>query len=189
MKNFLIICFAAFLSQAALAQQTTTTTPAPEAPKKACCAAGAQKDGKACCAKGTEKAATCDQSKVAAGAQEDQGTSETSTTTNAQATTTMVKKIAVVAGSNESAEFKVWGNCGMCKKTIEKAAKGVAGVESANWNVDTHQFNVVFNPSKTSVKQVHQAIAKAGYDTEMVKADDTAYNNLHGCCQYERKAQ
>ncbi len=189
MKNFLVICFAAFLSQAAFAQETTTT-PAPEAPKKACCAAGAQKDGKACCAKGTAKAgAACDHGTAKAGDDANHGTAEASTTTTDVTTTTMVKKSVAVAGANETAQFEVWGNCGMCKKTIEKAANGVAGVESANWDVDTHQFNVVFNPKKTSVKKVHQAIAKAGYDTELVKANDTAYNNLHGCCQYERKAQ
>ncbi len=190
MKNILVICFAAFISQVAFAQETTTTTPAPEAPKKACCAAGAHKDGKACCAKGTEKASTCDHSKAAAGAHDEHGATEANTTTDPQLVTTpMVKKAAVAVAASETAEFKVWGNCGMCKKTIEKAAKGVSGVQSANWDVDTHQFNVVFDPGKTSVKQIHQAIAKAGYDTDLLRGDDTAYNNLHGCCQYERRAQ
>ena len=185
MKNFLVICFAAFIGQAAFAQQSTTTTTAPEAPKKACCAAGDHKDGKACCAKGAAKT----------GAACAHGTADASTTTTTNETTTdvnttvMVKKTAAVAGANETAQFQVWGNCGMCKKTIEKAAKGVSGVESAAWNVDTHQFNVVFDPAKTNVKQVHQAIAEAGYDTDMVRGNDTAYNNLHGCCQYERKTQ
>ena len=27
----------------------------------------------------------------------------------------------------------------------------------------------------------------AGYDTDQVRGNDTAYNNLHACCQYERK--
>ncbi len=189
MKNLIVICFAALASQGAFSQETTTTTPASEAPKKACCAAGAQKEGKACCAKGTAKAATCDNGKAEASAHEDHEAVEANATTTTQPTTVMVKKTAGGAASKESAEFKVWGNCGMCKKTIEKAAKGLEGVQSANWNVDTHQFSVVFDPNKTSVKQVHQAIAKAGYDTDLLSGDDTAYKNLHGCCQYERKPQ
>lgn len=88
-----------------------------------------------------------------------------------------------------TAQFQVWGNCGMCKRTIEKAAKGVEGVQSASWNMDTHQFTVVFDPAKTSAEKVHQAIAAAGYDTDQVKGKDEAYNNLPGCCQYERRNQ
>jgi copper chaperone CopZ len=90
-------------------------------------------------------------------------------------------------GATKKETVKVWGNCGMCKKTIEKAAKGVTGVQSANWNMDTHQFTVTFDPAQTSVDKVHQAIAAAGYDTDVVKGNDEAYNNLHGCCQYERR--
>lgn len=102
-------------------------------------------------------------------------------------TTGMVKKKATTVATTQTALFQVWGNCGMCKKTIEKAAKGVDGVASADWNVDTHQFNVSFDPAKTSAEKVHQAIAAAGYDTDAVRGDDAAYNKLHGCCQYERK--
>ncbi len=99
----------------------------------------------------------------------------------------IVKKIAVTAAVTQTAKFQVWGNCGMCKKTIEKAAKSIEGVASADWNVETHQFTVAFDPAKTSVDKVHQAIAAAGYDTDQVKGDDKAYNKLHGCCQYDRK--
>ena len=99
----------------------------------------------------------------------------------------MVKKVAVVNNQLQTAQFQVWGNCGMCKKTIEKAANDVTGVEKAEWNVETHQFMVVLDPAKTSVDKVHQAIAAAGYDTDLVKGNNEAYNSLHGCCQYERR--
>jgi copper chaperone CopZ len=99
----------------------------------------------------------------------------------------MTKKKAVATGSPQTTQFQVWGNCGMCKKTIEKAAKNVAGVQSADWNVETHVFSVVLDPAKTEVAKVHQAIAAAGYDTDAVRGDDAAYNKLHSCCQYERK--
>jgi len=169
------MCFAAFISQAALAQQTTTT-PAPAPAKKSCCAAGAEKSGKSCCAAGTsQKAAACTPS----------GTADA---TSAPAPMHgMVKKVAVTSSAIQAAQFQVWGNCGMCKTTIEKAANSVAGVQSADWNVDTHQFTVQFDPAKTGADKIHQAIATAGYDTDQLKGDDAAYNNLHGCCQYERR--
>ena len=82
--------------------------------------------------------------------------------------------------------FKVWGNCGMCKKTIEKSAI-TAGAKTANWNEETHQLQVSYSSAKTSINKIQQAIATSGYDTQDFKANDKAYNNLHGCCQYERK--
>ncbi len=83
--------------------------------------------------------------------------------------------------------IKVWGNCGMCEKTIEKAANSVKGVVSADWNQETNLLILTFNATKTSSKDVQKAIAAAGYDTQDIKADDKAYNKLHACCQYERK--
>jgi periplasmic mercuric ion binding protein len=88
---------------------------------------------------------------------------------------------------NQTAQFEVWGNCGMCKKTIEKAANNVAGVATATWDKNTHQFTVAFDTVQTSKDKVHQAIAAAGYDTDQLRADDAAYQNLHSCCQYERR--
>jgi hypothetical protein len=83
--------------------------------------------------------------------------------------------------------IKVWGNCGMCQTTIEKAAKK-AGAKTAKWNEDTKQLNVSYLPTKSSNQKIQQAIANTGYDTQDVKGDDKAYNKLHSCCQYERKA-
>ncbi|MGZ2371509.1 heavy-metal-associated domain-containing protein [Ancylomarina sp. YFZ004] len=83
--------------------------------------------------------------------------------------------------------FKVFGNCSMCEKTIEKAANTVEGVTSADWDKKTKMMKVTFDKTKTSVHKVHMAIAKVGYDTEMHKADDKVYNKLPGCCQYDRK--
>ncbi len=94
---------------------------------------------------------------------------------------------ALFAG-NTTEKFKVYGNCEMCESRIEKAALSVAGVTKADWNKETKMMEVAFDASKTSVKEIHQAIAKVGHDTELVKATNDAYNNLHGCCKYERGA-
>lgn len=81
--------------------------------------------------------------------------------------------------------IKVSGNCGMCKNKIEKSAKS-AGATFANWNSETQVLNIVYTPSETNSQKIQKAIAAAGYETESFKADDKAYNNLHGCCKYER---
>ncbi len=88
---------------------------------------------------------------------------------------------------SKTEKFKVFGNCSMCEKTIEKAANAVEGVTSADWDKTTKMMNVTFDKSKTNVHKVHMAIAKVGYDTEMHKANDEVYNKLPGCCKYERK--
>ncbi|MBK9329451.1 MAG: heavy-metal-associated domain-containing protein [Sphingobacteriales bacterium] len=81
--------------------------------------------------------------------------------------------------------FKVWGNCDMCKKRIEKAAKA-DGVKSAVWNEENGIVTISFAPAKISVDKIQQNIANSGYDTEKYKASDSAYHQLPQCCQYER---
>lgn len=88
---------------------------------------------------------------------------------------------------NAKYEVAVNGNCDMCKKRIEKAALSVKGVKSATWHIDHQDLHLILDENKCTVEQVEQAIAKVGHDTEKVKATDEAYNNLHGCCLYERK--
>jgi len=83
--------------------------------------------------------------------------------------------------------FKVSGNCGMCEETIETAVKTLLGVNEADWSQETKMIHVSFNSDKIKLSEIHKAIAKAGYDTELEKADDEVYNSLPGCCQYTRE--
>lgn len=83
--------------------------------------------------------------------------------------------------------FGVRGNCGMCKKTIEKAANSVEGVANATWDVDFKKIDVSFDDSKTDEMSIHNAIAASGYDTEKVSGNEEAYHNLAGCCQYDHE--
>jgi periplasmic mercuric ion binding protein len=80
---------------------------------------------------------------------------------------------------------KVSGECGMCKKKIEKAAKD-AGATYALWNKDTKILTVKYNSSSTNTAKIEKKIAGVGYDTPDFKATDEAYNKLDECCQYER---
>lgn len=80
---------------------------------------------------------------------------------------------------------KIYGNCGMCKKTIEKAGN-LESIAKVNWNKDTKMATISYDSSKTTLDEILQRIANAGYDSDAFTAPDEVYNNLHGCCQYER---
>ena len=78
----------------------------------------------------------------------------------------------------------VQGACGMCKTRIEEAAKKVAGVGSADWNMETKELTFGYDTTKTSVESVSKAIAAVGHDTNLDNAPDAVYEALHECCKY-----
>ncbi len=91
-----------------------------------------------------------------------------------------------VIAETKTEEFKVYGNCGMCKTRIEKAANAVEGVTKADWDKVTKMVKVTYDESKTDADKIQLAIAKVGHDTNVHKADDKVYDGLHGCCKYDR---
>lgn len=91
-----------------------------------------------------------------------------------------------VFAQSKTEKIKVYGNCGMCENRIETAAKSVDGVTVADWDKDTKMLALTFDESKTNIHKVHTAVAKVGHDTDMHKAKDEVYNNLPGCCKYDR---
>lgn len=81
---------------------------------------------------------------------------------------------------------KVYGNCEMCKTTIEKAGN-VKNVATVNWNKDTKMATLKYDDKKTSQDEILKRIALAGYDNEKFLAPDDVYAKLSGCCQYDRE--
>ena len=98
--------------------------------------------------------------------------------------TFMINSAMAQKATTES--IAVSGNCGMCKTTIEKAAKS-AGAQEADWNADTKTLTVKYKSTSTNAAKIQQSVASAGYDTRDVRATDEAYDKLHSCCKYERK--
>ncbi|MCF6280482.1 MAG: cation transporter [Flavobacteriaceae bacterium] len=94
--------------------------------------------------------------------------------------------IGSACSQDVSETFGVRGNCGMCKATIEKAANNLEGVIKAVWDRENKKVDVSYDSNKTNILEIHKAIAKSGYDTDLVKGDDSVYDNLPGCCQYDR---
>lgn len=86
-------------------------------------------------------------------------------------------------GKVVKANIKVFGNCGMCKERIETALDQ-GGVKVATWDSKTKDLEVVYNSKKITELQIHELIAKAGHDTEKVKAENEVYAKLPFCCLY-----
>ena len=59
-----------------------------------------------------------------------------------------------------SFSFMVSGNCGMCKKRIEKASKGVTGVIEANWDKETKVVNIKVSDESTTRDMVSEAMLR-----------------------------
>lgn len=92
----------------------------------------------------------------------------------------------VFAQAEKTDSIKVYGNCGMCKNRIQKAAK-IDGVTSASWDAEAQTLVVTYDPAKTTNDDIQKKVAAVGHDTEKYSAPDAVYNKLHGCCKYERK--
>ena len=94
--------------------------------------------------------------------------------------------VSLTAKEKQVEEFKVYGNCGMCEKRVETAAKAVDGVFKAEWDSETKLMKVTFDAAKTDVKKIQKAVADVGHDTDLYTAKNEVYDKLHGCCKYER---
>ena len=53
--------------------------------------------------------------------------------------------------------------CAACAHTIEKIVKNIPGVATCQVNFGAQQATVAYNPRKTSLENIQQAVAKAGY--------------------------
>ena len=80
---------------------------------------------------------------------------------------------------------KIYGNCGMCKTKIEKAANQ-NNISKAVWNEETGMAIISYDATKTTKDNILKKIASVGYDSDSYKAPDAIYNKLPGCCQYDR---
>lgn len=81
-------------------------------------------------------------------------------------------------------QFKVKGNCNLCKERIETAAKK-AGAKTAKYSVDSQILTVETEPD-VSADNILKEVAKAGHDNEKFQADEATYQSLPACCHYER---
>ncbi len=109
----------------------------------------------------------------------------------------LIKSLVVIAAilsfsfapqgeKKERATFTVYGECGMCEKRIENAVNEMEGVSWADWELETLELTVKFDPSVVTLDEIKQKAAEVGHDTEDVRATEESYEGLHACCKYER---
>lgn len=69
--------------------------------------------------------------------------------------------VMFVSAQSKTETIPVSGNCGMCKNSIEKAAKK-AGVSAAEWNRETKLLTVTYNAKTTDAKKFSKVLPMLG---------------------------
>lgn len=82
--------------------------------------------------------------------------------------------------------LKIYGNCGMCKTTIEKAGNN-GNISKVIWDKETKIANISYNSKETNLNEILKRIALSGYDNEKFLAPNEVYAKLPECCQYKRE--
>lgn len=98
----------------------------------------------------------------------------------------IISASAMAQAAKKSESIKVYGNCDMCKASIEGSLKKKDGIISKRWDPGTLVLTVSYDSTMITIREIGQKIADAGYDNEYVTATDAKYNSLHKCCQYKR---
>ncbi|WP_027387664.1 TonB-dependent receptor domain-containing protein [Chryseobacterium gregarium] len=93
----------------------------------------------------------------------------------------------IFAQNLSKSQFKVKGNCDMCKARIEITALK-AGARHASYSVDSQTLTLETENS-ISTDDILKKVSEAGHDNEKFKAPDPAYEALPGCCHYNRAPQ
>jgi periplasmic mercuric ion binding protein len=70
--------------------------------------------------------------------------------------------------------------CGLKFKTEMLKIKGLKMYELDDKKMT---FTVYFNTKKTDLQTIKIAISNLGFDADEIKADQTAYQKLDGCCK------
>lgn len=82
----------------------------------------------------------------------------------------------------------IYGNCGMCESTIETAGN-LKKLAKVDWDKVSKLATITYDSQKTNKNEILKRIALAGYDSDSFLAPDDVYNDLHGCCKYDRVAK
>ncbi len=70
----------------------------------------------------------------------------------------------------ETTTLKLRGmSCASCASSIERVVSNVSGVEQCNVNFGAEQATVTYNSRAVDVNKIQQAIADAGYSSQVLK--------------------
>lgn len=64
----------------------------------------------------------------------------------------------------ETVDLSIEGmTCGGCVKSVTRVLSGLAGVASADVSLEEGRAHVTFDPARTGVEAMKQAVERAGY--------------------------
>ncbi|MDR2498892.1 MAG: efflux RND transporter periplasmic adaptor subunit [Tannerellaceae bacterium] len=84
----------------------------------------------------------------------------------------------------ELAMLSVGGLCEMCKDRIESIARSQRGVSSAVWDMQSRKLELRISGQGSEMDAIAKALAHAGHDNDLYRADDAVYSALPECCHY-----
>ena len=61
--------------------------------------------------------------------------------------------------------------CTSCVSRITRAVRKVKGVEAVNVNLGSDSAEVAFDPSRTSLSSIADAVRRAGYESQLERAE------------------
>lgn len=73
--------------------------------------------------------------------------------------------------------------CETCRFGLDASLYKVKGVKNVVIDAARQQIIVSYNPARTSLAAIEQAINNAGYDANEQKATEEAVGKLDGCCR------
>ena len=77
------------------------------------------------------------------------------------------------ATNTEKINLKLRGmSCASCASSIEEAISNVPGVESCNVNFGVEQAAIKYNPKRTSVQEIQNAVEEAGYSSTSLQKQE-----------------
>jgi copper chaperone CopZ len=73
--------------------------------------------------------------------------------------------------------------CQMCVATVQMAIAEVEGIYDVNVDLTAKMATVSFDPDITTLSEIENSIAKAGYHANETTRDEDAYAKLPDCCR------
>ncbi len=73
--------------------------------------------------------------------------------------------------------------CETCGKNFQTNILKIKGVKMYELDENKMTLTVYYNPQKTDLPTIKEAISKLGYDADDVKADVAAFEKLDECCK------
>lgn len=91
--------------------------------------------------------------------------------------------VNVFAAEQDTIRIQTSALCEQCKKILEHDLSFHRGVKRSELDIESKEVMVIYNPEKTTPEKIRQAVTKAGYNADTLKADEKAFNRLPECCR------